>query len=420
MQTKADDNSAAVKPRAARTPGSTSSSLKPIRVRAGSTTVSIYPVRNRGAVLYTLTYYKDGKRVRKNFANREKAKQEAHFVAAKLQSAEGEALTLKSEDRFSYVEALNTVRPTGKPLHVAVAEYAAASKILGGRPLVEAARFYANHFPSELPKKTVSEVVAEMLAAKQADGASHDYVKDMRHRFRVFEKQFNGNIASITTPQLDDWLRSLKVSGRSRNNYRRAVITFFHFARYRGYLPKGLPTAADDLSEAKEQASEIGIFKPEEMEQLLCGASDDIIPFLAIGAFAGVRHAELLRLDWADVNLDERFIEIKAAKAKTASRRIIPMEPNLVAWLSRHHKSQGPVCSNARIGRKVKQLADRLKIRWPSNGLRHSFGSYRLATCKSAAQVALEMGNSPQMVFNHYRELVTARAAEKWWAIAPT
>ena len=46
------------------------------------------------------------------------------------------------------------------------------------------------------------------------------------------------------------------------------------------------------------------------------------------------------------------------------------------------------------------------------NGLRHSFCSYRLAQTNSAAQVALEAGNSPTKIFRHYRELVTPAQAE--------
>jgi hypothetical protein len=38
--------------------------------------------------------------------------------------------------------------------------------------------------------------------------------------------------------------------------------------------------------------------------------------------------------------------------------------------------------------------------------LRRSFISYRLAAIQNTAQVALEAGNSPQMIFRHYRELV--------------
>jgi hypothetical protein len=33
------------------------------------------------------------------------------------------------------------------------------------------------------------------------------------------------------------------------------------------------------------------------------------------------------------------------------------------------------------------------------------------------AQVALEAGNSPQMIFRHYRELVRPADAEKWFGI---
>jgi hypothetical protein len=33
--------------------------------------------------------------------------------------------------------------------------------------------------------------------------------------------------------------------------------------------------------------------------------------------------------------------------------------------------------------------------------------------------MALEAGNSPQMIFGHYRELVRAMDAEKWFAITP-
>ena len=39
---------------------------------------------------------------------------------------------------------------------------------------------------------------------------------------------------------------------------------------------------------------------------------------------------------------------------------------------------------------------------WRHNALRHSFVSYRLATIQNTAQVALEAGNRPQMIFHHY------------------
>jgi hypothetical protein len=58
-------------------------------------------------------------------------------------------------------------------------------------------------------------------------------------------------------------------------------------------------------------------------------------------------------------------------------------------------------------------------VKWKHNALRHSFCSYRLAAIKSAAQVSLEAGNSPQMIFKHYRELVTEEDARNWFGIVP-
>ena len=56
---------------------------------------------------------------------------------------------------------------------------------------------------------------------------------------------------------------------------------------------------------------------------------------------------------------------------------------------------------------------------WKHNALRHSFISYRVADIQNVAQVALEAGNSPQMIFKHYRELVRPAEAKAWFAISP-
>ena len=55
--------------------------------------------------------------------------------------------------------------------------------------------------------------------------------------------------------------------------------------------------------------------------------------------------------------------------------------------------------------------------RWPNNALRHSFVSYRVAQSQNVAQTALEAGNSPAMIFENYRELVTKEEAARWFSI---
>jgi integrase len=186
----------------------------------------------------------------------------------------------------------------------------------------------------------------------------------------------------------------------------------------------------DSVGLAKEAEGEIEIFRPDELALILENAESALIPFLTIGAFAGLRHAEILRLDWSDVRLDDGFIEIKASKAKTASRRLVPIQDNLKRWLVPHLKKNGQVCKYANMTKQLLWLAEAIeeklqekdpaaKFAWKHNALRHSFISYRVAQTQNVAQVALEAGNSPRVVFSNYRELVRPADATKWFGIAP-
>src|SRR5439155_23210649 len=57
---------------------------------------------------------------------------------------------------------------------------------------------------------------------------------------------------------------------------------------------------------------------------------------------------------------------------------------------------------------------------WPHNALRHSFASYHLAHFNDAAALALELGHtSAHLVFQHYRQLVRPKQAERYWKITP-
>ena len=293
-------------------------------VKRGNTIVKIYRTPTKGCDSYTVVHYLGDKRQRKTFANLELAVTEAEMVATKLSTGELDVLTLTSNDRFAYVRAVQALKPTGVPLEIAAIQFAEAVKVLEGGSLLEAARFYAKQHPRSLPRKLVSEVMEELLKAKQVDGMSAVYLKDLRGRLGRFGLAFQMPMAMVTTAEIEDFLRSLDLSGRSRNNYRRAIATLFYFAEKRGYVVKGA-AQVDLVAVAKEDDSAIEIFTPQELVRVLERSEPALIPFLTIGAFAGLRHAEIARLDWSEVRLDDGFIEVKANRAKAASGRLVPI-----------------------------------------------------------------------------------------------
>jgi hypothetical protein len=99
----------------------------------------------------------------------------------------------------------------------------------------------------------------------------------------------------------------------------------------------------------------------------------------------------------------------------------VPISDNLAAWLSPYLKKSDPVWPHGHDYFYESQRAVALKagVKWKQNALRHSFISYRMAMLKDANQVALEAGNSPDIIFRNYLELVTQTQAKNWFGIEP-
>jgi integrase len=175
----------------------------------------------------------------------------------------------------------------------------------------------------------------------------------------------------------------------------------------------------------REVANDVGILAPKEIQGLLRIASNETRPYWAIGAFAGLRAAEIERLTWADVNLERGWIKVGAKQSKTASKRLVDIQPNLAEWLRPYAGHKGYV---APANLRKKLLEDRSRATaagvltrgWPSNALRHSFASYWLAEFNDAAKLALQLGHTgPALIFQLYREVVTPEEAHDYWSIFP-
>lgn len=288
-----------------------------------------------------------------------------------------------------------------------------------GKTLEDAVNFYLPHLQATNRSCLFSALVVELLNVKKRDGASARYLGDLKSRLNQFADHFSkALVADITVTQVDHWLRSLKVSPTTRNNFRRILIVAFNFALDRGYCTIN---PAKKSSKAKEIETVVGILSVNQTAGLLASASPDIIAYAAIGAFAGLRCAELERLDWSEIDFPSGLIQVTAAKAKSAKRRFVKIHANLAAWILPVSRPHGPI--TPKTYREPLDLARRLAgiDKWPQNALRHSFASYHLAHFADAAALALQMGHTnSNLVFNHYRQVVKPADAARYWEIMPS
>jgi integrase len=155
------------------------------------------------------------------------------------------------------------------------------------------------------------------------------------------------------------------------------------------------------------------------MAKLLAKAKNKVALYLALAGFSGIRAAELMRLEWKDFNFTRGHVTVAADKAKTATRRLVPILPNLAEYLRPYHRAVGHLFKFKDDERAINWAKENGVDPWPNNCLRHSFASYRLALINDTAKVALEMGTSPTMLFGNYRELADEHDAAAWFAISP-
>jgi site-specific recombinase XerD len=365
---------------------------KPFRLRA-------YDDPTRPKLKFIVTFRELGKRKRRFFTTKKEAETFTQQRNIEFQNQGREHGEFPSALRIMAGDAAAILAPFGKTIR-------------------DAAEFYAEHLRQQENSVSVAAAVAELIKLKGAAHKSPRYVNDLGLRLGRFCKSHGERtVASITAKELDEWLAGLEVAPGTRNTFRRDIRTLFSFCERRGYC-------ASDPAKRTERAEAVdtppGILTPAQLAALLTASTADVLPVVAIGAFAGLRSAEIEKLDWSEVNLQSGLIEVTAAKSKTKKRRLVPIADNLAAWLQPLAEVAGPVAP-AGLRKRLDAAKERVGLlaEWPQNALRHSYGSYRLAQCADAARVSLEMGNSPQMVFSHYRELVTPKNAARYWQITP-
>ena len=381
---------------------------KHLEIKEGSISIPIYAFADGRYCVDTVL---GGKRKRITRASLDSAKIEARRLLAQIGSGRQAEELLSISEAEDYRLAKEKLAPHGTTLLTAVEEW------IGFKAKV-----------AQLVPRTVPEIVVELLTAKELEGVSKRHLEDRRSRLNCFAKEFACRIDRVVAKDIELWLNRLKISSRTKNNYRGAIQQLFRFAQSRRYLSRTEPLAIDDVAELRVKGGAIEIYTPDELRLLLANAPAKLLPFFAIGAFAGLRTQEIVRLEWKDIRFEQGVIEVAAEKAKTASRRLVPILPALRKWLLPLKKAAGRVIefgsytpfdrARSRFCKSgIKTRGRAMEFHWKSNALRHSFASYRLADVKDAARVALEMGNSPSMLFRNYRELVTEKQATEWFSV---
>ena len=321
-----------------------------------------------------------------------------------------------------------------------------------GASIMDAVNFYLKQFDLRSNSVTVREAwegnktwshwqgykpfCAQRVAEREIKPRSFDTIYCWINRFLGdFGTEL---ICDVDSLAIEKWLNELKrldgkpAASASKNTARAYLNGFFTHAARMGWIKED-PIKNDKVRirfdhEAKTKLPEI--FQIQEIARLLEFAPVHLVPYIAIGAFCGIRRGELHRLYWEDIKWQDRKIYVRASIAKTAQERDVTMPDNLFEWLAPYYRlahtkrAQSGLVINQSEDKTEHQLALLRKAvgiaKWPQNGLRHSFASYHLAVHRNRALTSAELGHrSATVVYKNYNHRRTEEQGKAYFMIRP-
>jgi len=368
----------------------------------------------------------DGKRVRliKSFANEERAWEFAQERDTEIKNHGVRYGDVPNELRRAY----DFYRDIAADIRGQGAEVPTLESIISAA---------AADLRARLLQKSLAEGVEEFLAYKETRVKERQKLNLTDHLKRFADSFPGASFASISTPMVESWLSGLRsrrnpkklaiplpLSPLSRNHYRATVHTLFEFASdpARAWCPRN-PVSAIEPETVED--SEPKAYTPEDACQILQTALDhkpSLVPVLALGFFSGLRISEAVEVNLARLAPDTPEFRVNADR-KTGAR-VVPFLASCKAWLFAQPRRKGLAWIGGNKTRRtlvdeVSELLTLAKVEQIFNGARHSFISYRCASTRNIPQVADEVGNSVGVVNKHYRSLVSAADAKKFFAIRP-
>ena len=365
-----------------------------------------------GEVVFRISGWLDGKRVRKNFPTRAEA--EAERQVLEVQGLQGEtgirtAVTRLVEDQLHEAEAV--------------------FRRLDGRPhsLSFYVEFALANYHEPLAQKLLTEAVTEFLVIKdherEQDLLSEPYLTRVKRDLKRLQKHFPGaTVAELTGARLMGYFEARRAAHKTFNNRRGVVSAFLKFALQRDWIADNPLTKIPPRRIRRRRGCAI-TFAASQTAGLMAHVENHYptaVPFFALCLFAGIRPClrtgEILRLQPASVKLDANMIRIDGEVSKVREPRNVAIQPNLAAWLRAYPLKKFPI-----IPANLQHIREKVAEKFPlaHDVMRHSFISFFVAKFRSIGEAALQAGNAESIIRKHYLDLKTTEEAEEFFGILP-
>lgn len=276
-------------------------------------------------------------------------------------------------------------------------------------------------------QKTVSfeQAVNEALKIRQDRRArtQSDFRYICRRLMRRNEGLAHRRVRRMTAQECARCIEIAFDTPRQRHKARQVLSAVFTTAWRRGWCAEN-PVARIEAPRIVE--TQVNILQPAEIESLLKAAEKYenglCLPAAGMMLYAGIRPHEVMRLTWAQVDMQQQAIYIHPRHSKTGGARRVTIHPPLLRILREHNRATDEKICPAnwlKHWRDLRRQAgwNSAEHRWQQDSLRHTFASYHLSHFRSYAELQLEIGHrDTTLLRTRYVDQRGVHAADKFWS----
>ena len=365
--------------------------------------------KNRWRLAVPASFSNTGKRRNLFFATKRLAELEAERLKGNQSKYGTESAKLSGVDAQDAAKALEALREAGS-----------------GATLHSIVKAHLKAIETRSKSITLAELWARHTEAK--GGKSEAYQRTFTIvQAKVIDRLSKRKVSDLTKDDIEGAIRKDNPSASTFNLILRTLSPAFNRAVREGWATENVckrierhetkrrTVAVLSLAQARKLMTSAKDYRSDsELPDWLQVDASGATAALALMLFAGVRPAEVARLEWNDIDMDAATVFVSNEKAKTDRSRFFDMPDTLRQWLETVPASQRQGDIVPPNWKKVWQAIRRkVGITDERDQCRKSFASYHLQAFGDVNLTRSIMGHEAgDVIFQHYRGLVKPKDAK--------
>lgn len=275
-----------------------------------------------------------------------------------------------------------------------------------------------------VPFREAAQAYLEAKAAEARPRTQNERRQVMQRVLRALPEWAEMTVATWTSTMCRQVLTETFPTKAARNKGYSHLRGLFRFAVQQEWCADN---PFDVLSPEKTKESELVLPTLAQLGRLLHMSASigyrACAPAVGLMLWAGIRPAEVCRLHWGDIDLNEGIAYLRPQHSKTGGPRQVTLQPVLRRWLSHYYPTGEDAAAVPLTPTDWVRLWRDLRTEsglnpWRPDTLRHTFASYHLKRFHSIDLLQTEMGHTnPRQLRTRYLNMrgITAEMCTAFW-----